>query len=90
MFVVGGIMPKLLQPHHTEYFFRGYGDSVIDKDALAYYRYAWAVQDIAADGEQVFFAHELSDESRRHALRGFKQLFDPGNIVSIAEADRTA
>ena len=84
MFLVGGIVRELLQPHHTEYFFRGYGEVEIDQDALAYYRHAWAVQDIAADGEQVFFMPELSDASRQRALRGFKLLFEPGNIVSIA------
>ena len=85
MFFVGGIMRELLKPHQTEYFFRGYGDAAIDPDALAYYRNAWAVQDIAADGEQVFFRPELSDASRQHAVRMFKLLFEQGNIVSIAE-----
>jgi spectinomycin phosphotransferase len=86
MFFVGGIMRKLLQPHHTEYFFRGYGDAAIDPNALVYYRNAWAVQDIAADGERVFFLPELSDASRQNAVRMFKLLFEPGNIVAIASA----
>ncbi len=86
MFFVGGIMRELLQPHHTEYFFRGYGDTAIDPDALVYYRNAWAVQDIASDGERVFFLPELSDASRQDAVRMFKLLFEPGNIVSIASA----
>ena len=86
MFFVGGIMRELLQPHHTEYFFRGYGDAAIDPDALLYYRNAWAVQDIAADGERVFFLPDLSDSSRQDAVRMFELLFEPGNIVSIATA----
>jgi spectinomycin phosphotransferase len=86
MFFVGGIMRKLLQPHHTDYFFRGYGDTAIDPDALVYYRNAWAVQDIAADGEQVFVRPGLRDASRQDAVRMFKLLFEPGNIVSIASA----
>jgi spectinomycin phosphotransferase len=86
MFFIGGIMRELLQPHHTEYFFRGYGDTAIDLDALLYYRNAWAVQDIAADGERVFFLPELSDASRQDAVRMFKLLFEPGYIVSIASA----
>ena len=84
MFFVGGIMRELLQPHHTEYFFRGYGDAAIDPDALSYYRYAWALQDIAANGDRVFFQPELGEESRQNGFRGFMQLFEPGNIVSIA------
>jgi spectinomycin phosphotransferase len=91
MFFVGGIMRELLQPNHTEYFFRGYGDAAIDPDALSYYRTAWAVQDVAANGEQVFFQPDLGEESRQRAFRGFMQLFEPGNIVSIASgADLTA
>jgi spectinomycin phosphotransferase len=86
MFFVGGIMRELLHPYHTEYFSRGYGDTAIDPEALVYYRNAWAVQDIAADGERIFFLPELSDASRHDAVRMFKLLFDPGNIVSIATA----
>jgi spectinomycin phosphotransferase len=86
MFFVGGIMRKLLQPHNTEHFFRGYGDAAIDPDALVYYRNAWAVQDMAADGERVFFLPDLSDASRQDAVRMFKLLFEPGYIVSIASA----
>ena len=83
MFFVGGIMRELLRPHHSEYFFRGYGDAAIDKNALSYYRNAWAVQDVAANGEQVFFQPGLGEESRQRAFRGFMQLFEPGHIVSI-------
>jgi spectinomycin phosphotransferase len=90
MFFVGGIMRELLQPHHTDLFFRGYGDTAIDPDALVYYRNAWAVQDIGAYGEQVFFSPELSEKSRRHALRRFMSLFEPGNIVSTALAPESA
>jgi spectinomycin phosphotransferase len=86
MFFVGGIGGDLLQPHQTEYFFRGYGDTAIDPQALAYYRNAWAVQDIAAYGEQVFFLRELSDASRQYAFGRFKTLFEPGSIVAIASA----
>jgi spectinomycin phosphotransferase len=84
MFVVGGIARFLLEPHHTEWFLRGYGDPAIDHDALVYYRNAWAVQDVIAYGEQVFFMPDFSEESRRHALARFKSLFEPGSIVPIA------
>jgi spectinomycin phosphotransferase len=90
MFFVGGIMRELLQPRHTDLFFRGYGDTAIDPDALVYYRNAWAVQDIGAYGEQVFFSPGLSEKSRRHALRRFMSLFEPGNIVSTALAPESA
>lgn len=89
MFFAGGIMRGLIQPHQTEAFFRGYGSSAIDPGAIAYYRYARAVEDMSAYGERVFFLPEAGEETRRDALAGFQQLFEPGNIVEIAfAADR--
>ena len=51
MFVVGGISTSLIQPHETEWFFEGYGETTVDPLALSYYRHAWAVQDIGSYGE---------------------------------------
>jgi spectinomycin phosphotransferase len=84
MFVVGGIGCDLVSPYETKCFFQGYGDTAIDRQALVYYRYAWAVQDMGAYGERVFFLPDLSEESRRDAVRGFVDLFEAGNIVEIA------
>ncbi len=91
MFVVGGIGSGLVSPRETACFLQGYGDAAIDPCALTYYRYAWAVQDMAAYGEQVFFMPDLGDETRRDAVRGFMRLFGPGNIVALAfESDGNA
>ena len=89
MFVIGGIGRDLVSPHETERFLQGYKNTAIDADALCYYRYAWAVQDMGAYAEEVFLAPDLSAQSRRAAARDFMSLFEPGNIVSIArESDR--
>jgi spectinomycin phosphotransferase len=84
MFVVGGIGRDLVSPHETACFFEGYGDTSLDPLALTYYRYAWAVQDMAAYGERVFLLPDLGEESRRDAVHDFVNLFEPGNIVDIA------
>jgi spectinomycin phosphotransferase len=84
MFVVGGIGRGLVRPDETACFLEGYGESTIDPLALTYYRHAWAVQDMAACGERVFFLPELSEGSRHDAVRGFVDLFEPGNIIDIA------
>jgi len=86
MFVVGGIGRDLVSPHETACFLQGYGDAAIDSHALTYYRYAWAAQDMAAYGERVIFTPDLSEESRRDALHGFVDMFEPGNMVDIAFA----
>jgi spectinomycin phosphotransferase len=84
MFVVGGIGRDLVSPSKTVCFFEGYGESTIDPLALTYYRYAWAVQDMAAYGERIFFLPGLSEESRRDAMHSFVDMFESGNIVDIA------
>lgn len=86
MFVVGGIGRGLVQPAETASFLAGYGASTIDPRALTYYRFAWAVQDMAAYAEQVFFAHDAGEPTRRVAFDGFVAMFEPGNIVDIALA----
>ena len=84
MFVIGGIGRGLVSPKETQCFLQGYGEAEIDAKALTYYRYAWAVQDMGAYGEQVFFSPGLGEASRGDALEGFISLFEPGNIVDIA------
>ena len=86
MFVVGGIIGGLVTPRSEGLFFQGYGATAIDPLALAYYRYAWAVADIGAYGEEVISRPDLGTVSRRAALGHFKSLFAPGNIVALARA----
>ena len=84
MFVVGGIGHGLVGPADTERFFQGYGQTSVDPDLLAYYRCAWAVQDVAAYGEQALLTPDVGHETRCAAVAGFKDLFEPGNIVGLA------
>jgi len=86
MFVTGGIIGGLVGPRQEELFFQGYGDTDVDPLALAYYRYARAVEDIGAYGEEVFFRPDLGPGARRAAVEGFMSLFTPGSIVSLAFA----
>lgn len=88
MFLIGGIGRDLVSARETACFLQGYGDPVIDRQALTYYRYAWAVQDMGAYAEEVFFAPDSGEEARRDAVRGFIDLFAPGNIVAIAAASQ--
>lgn len=85
MFVIGGIGRDLVSSQETAHFLQGYGSAEIDPVALAYYRYAWAVQDMGAYAEQVFLAPNASPEARLDAFEGFVDLFEPGNIVDIAQ-----
>ena len=84
MFVVGGISRKLVGPREETHFFQGYGATAIDPLALAYYRYAWAVGDIGAFGEQVFFEPDPGPDPQRAVADLFMRLFQPGEIVDLA------
>jgi spectinomycin phosphotransferase len=84
MFVVGGIGHGLVRPGDTDRFFEGYGQMVVDHRLLAYYRIAWAVQDVAAYGEQALMLPAVGEATRRAAVGGFVDLFEPGNIVDLA------
>jgi spectinomycin phosphotransferase len=84
MFVVGGIGSDLVNPSETQWFFEGYGEAVIDQRALAYYRCAWAVQDIGSYAGCIFQMPSASDATRRAALDGFASTLAPRAIVDIA------
>jgi spectinomycin phosphotransferase len=89
MFVIGGIDRRLVRPNDTEHFLQGYGEATIDQRLLAYYRIAWAVQDIAAFGEEALMMPGLGEASRRDAVAGFASLFEPGGIVDLASTSGT-
>jgi spectinomycin phosphotransferase len=89
MFVVGGIGSEWVNPRQTAWFFRGYGRAAVDPLALAYYRYDWAVQDIAEFAARVLLRPELGAESKRSALGWFMKQFDPGGMIDLAEASRS-
>jgi spectinomycin phosphotransferase len=84
MFVIRGIGHGLISPDRTETFLEGYGAAAADEGLLAYYRYAWAAQDIAACAEEVLFLPGRGQDSRRAAADDFMNLFEPGNIVDLA------
>ncbi len=84
MFVVGGIGRGLVSPQETTRFLEGYGEAAADARALAYYRAAWAVQDLAAYGERACLLPDLSAAARRDALHAFVTMLEPGNMIAIA------
>ena len=84
MVVIGGIGRDLVTSNETACFLQGYGDAMTNRRALTYYRYAWAVQEMGAYAEDVFFSPNLGEQARSDAVRSFIDLFAPGNIVAIA------
>jgi spectinomycin phosphotransferase len=70
-------------------FYQGYGQTNINRDAIAYYRYQRIVQDIGEYCEQIF----LSDDGREDRIRSFEYLqsnFLPnGTIEKVYQSDTT-
>jgi spectinomycin phosphotransferase len=85
MFVTGGGISEYMFPPGSEAHFRaGYGPAEIDREALAYYRCAWAAQDIGEYGAQAVLRPDVGDITRREAVRSIRGLFGPGEIVATA------
>ena len=87
MFVVGGAVGGAAVESQAEaWFFKGYGATPLDPAALAYYRYEWVVQEIGDFGERVLLMDGVGDETRADAVQGFRDLFQPGNVVEAASS----
>jgi spectinomycin phosphotransferase len=85
MFAIGGgISTELVDPNATDRFLEGYGDVEVDEQALAYYRHAWAIQDVGGYSWRVILDTSASEEQRDAAARILVGLFRPGEIVELA------
>jgi spectinomycin phosphotransferase len=83
MFVGGGVGGVWNHPFEATWFYEGYGDTVIDPVALAYYRYERIVEDFAAYGERIL-GTQGSAADREDGLRRLMSQFLPGNVVEMA------
>jgi spectinomycin phosphotransferase len=82
--VGGGISEELVSPNATARFLEGYGPVDIDKQALAYYRHAWAVQDVGGYAWRVLLDASATEPQREDAANILVGLFKPGEIVDLA------
>jgi spectinomycin phosphotransferase len=82
--VGGGISTALVEPNATSRFLEGYGEVEIDMEALAYYRHAWAVQDVGGYAWRVLLDASATDDQREDAARILVGLFEAGEIVDLA------
>jgi spectinomycin phosphotransferase len=90
MYAGGGQFGAARTPDEEErLFYRGYGPTPLDPNALAYYRYERIIEDLAVECEQIFSA-DGSGEDREQALRYMMSNFLPNGTVEIAyRADKT-
>ena len=64
-------------------FYRGYGPARIDPDALAYYRAARIIEDLAIYSQELLFS-TAGGADRANSLRYFKSNFKPGGTIALA------
>jgi spectinomycin phosphotransferase len=84
MFPGSGLGPGWDRAETTAWFLQGYGETEVDRAALAYYRCERLVQDIAEFCEQILST--AVGEDRRQSLRFLASCFRPGGIADIALA----
>lgn len=87
MFIGGGIGGAWNSAWEEALFYRGYGQTDIDRVALAYYRFERILEDIVEFCERL-----LTDEGgadRAVGLGKFRRAFQPDNVVAIAYATDT-
>jgi spectinomycin phosphotransferase len=64
-------------------FYRAYGQTEVNKLALAYYHYEWVIQEISDYANRVF-SSEFGEETKHAALQSFLELFEPDNVINVA------
>lgn len=70
-------------PRHETLFYQGYGNTKVDRTALAYYRYERIVQDFAAFCEQLLLS-DAGSEDREQSFYYFTTNFLPGHEIELA------
>jgi spectinomycin phosphotransferase len=90
MYVGAGLLGGWFSPQEEEaYFYPAYGQTQVDQNLLAYYRYERIVQDIAAFCEQLLLTDE-GGADREQSLHYLKSSFLPNHTIAIAyQSDKT-
>lgn len=90
MFVGGGQFGNSRTPLEEEaLFYQGYGRTLLNPVALAYYRYERIIQDIAVECEHIFLTNE-GDKDREQSLHYLMSNFQPNSVLEVAyRSDKT-
>lgn len=83
MFIGGGVANVWNNPCEEELFYKGYGQTDINRTILAYYRHERIVEDIAEYGQALLLTPDGGEE-RSTMFEQFKGMFEPNGVVDIA------
>jgi spectinomycin phosphotransferase len=83
MFIGGGVANVWNKSHEEIYFYKGYGNTEINMEILAYYRHERIVEDIALIGQQLFLT-SVDNQTKVESYKHFIDQFEPNGVVEIA------
>ena len=84
MFVRGSAVAGRVSDDEATAFESGYGSNDADPLLIAWYRFDWAVQDLADFARRVILDPELATATRAAALALFESVFEPRGEVDTA------
>lgn len=85
LFVVGSRIAREVTPREERLFFEGYGETVVDADALRYFRYERIIEDIGEIGKSVLLTPGRSEAAREQEAALARSFFAPGGDIDRAE-----
>ena len=83
MFIGSGVANVWNKPHEEELFYKGYGKTEINREALVYYRHERIVEDIAEYGQALLLT-AVGGDDRAEMYQHFIAMFEPNGVVDIA------
>ena len=86
LFVIGSRIARDVLPHEEGWFFEGYGEVSVDREALVYYRYERILEDIGEFARSVFGDPAIPEASRLAQVMMVDSFFGPDGIVETVEA----
>jgi spectinomycin phosphotransferase len=90
MHIGGSNTHTVEREREVDLFYQGYGKTEINPTAMAFYRYAWAVEEIGSFSERALLTPGVGEATQQQALRFFRIVLQPNEIVDMAFAlDKT-
>lgn len=83
MFIGGGVANVWNKKHEEDLFYKGYGNTEINKTILSYYRHERIVEDIALYIQELIFS-SANSKDKSVMYNQFIDMFKPNGVIEIA------
>lgn len=85
LFIIGSRIARTVEPHEERWFFEGYGEVVVDAEAIVYYRYERILEDIGEFAASIFLDDSQTEATRESETGLVASFFAPGGILETVE-----